>query len=142
MVRRPAEADVRSGRDRAAAGLLLLAALGALFSFVDAVGATTVAGPEARVAESWRMYGFLVFAGLFVLLALRPRRSPGVWELVIFHKIAVAVTAAALVGEGTEGAATVAVVDGVLATMLVIAYFLSRGYAGWATPRADGAGTG
>lgn len=92
-----AEADVRRGRDRAATVSLILAALGAFFFFVDAIGATLVADPGARVTESWRMYGFLVFAGLFVLLALRPRRSPCVWELVVFHKTAVAVTAAMFV---------------------------------------------
>ncbi len=72
------------------------------------------------------MYGSPVFAGPFVLLALRPRRSPGVWELVVFHKTA----------------AAVAVADGVLATVIVIAYFLSRGHVGWKTLRADGAKTG
>ena len=73
------------------------------------------------------MYGFLVFAGLFLLLAFRPRRSPGVWELVIFHKTAVAVTAGAFVGGGARDAATVAAADGVLAVVLITAYFLSRG---------------
>ena len=121
--------------------LLLLAALGALFSFVDAVGATMVADPETRVTESWRMYGFVVFAGLFVLLAFRPRRSPGIWELVIFHKTAVAVTAAALVRGGAEDAVTVAAADGVLAVVLITAYFLSRGYSGWTMLRAGGAKT-
>ncbi len=105
MLGRAAEAGVRTGRDRAARVLLLLAALGALFSFGDAVGTTMVADPETRVTGSWRMYGYLVFAGLFVLLAFRPRRSPGVWELVIFHKTAVAVTAAVFVGGGCRGLA-------------------------------------
>ena len=121
--------------------LLLLAALGALFSFVDAVGATMVADPETRVTESWRMYGFVVFAGLFVLLAFRPRRSPGIWELVIFHKTAVAVMAAALVRGGAEDAVTVAAADGVLAVVLITAYFLSRGYSDWTMLRAGGAKT-
>ncbi len=122
--------------------LLLLAALGALFSFVDAVGATVAADPETRVTESWRMYGFLVFAGLFVLLTLRPRRPPGVWELVIFHKTAAAVTATAVVGEGAEDAATVAAADGAPAVVLVTSYFLSKGYSGWTMLRAGGAETG
>ena len=141
MTGRAAEADARRGRDRAAMVLLLLAALGALFSFVDAVGATMVADPETRVTESWRMYGFVVFAGLFVLLAFRPRRSPGIWELVIFHKTAVAVTAAALVRGGAEDAVTVAAADGVLAVVLITAYVPSRGYSGWTMLRAGGAKT-
>ncbi len=126
MVRHLAEADARAGRDRAVTGLMLIAALGALFSFAGAVGATAAAGPEAQMAEVWRMYGSPVFAGPFVLLALRPRRSPGVWELVVFHKTGTAV----------------AVADGVLAAVTVIAYSLSRGYVGWKTLRADGAKSG
>ena len=45
---------------------------------------------------------------------------------MIFHKTATAV----------------AVADGILAAVTVIAYFLSGGYVGWKTPRADGAKTG
>jgi hypothetical protein len=58
VIGRAAEAGVRTGRDRAARVLLLLAALGALFSFGDAVGATMGADPETRVTESWRMNGY------------------------------------------------------------------------------------
>jgi hypothetical protein len=110
--------------------LLGVAALGAVFAFVGAVGATVAAGPETRVVESWRTYGFLVFAGLFVLLALRPRLYPRVWELVILHKSATALTAASLLGSAAD-APTVAVVDGILAAMIIAAYLLARGYAGW-----------
>lgn len=111
-----------------------LVALGALFAFFGAVGTTTAASPEAQIAESWRMYGCVVFAGLFVLLALRSRHYPGVWELVILHKSATAITAATLLG-GTADAATVAAVDGILAIITVAAYLLTRGYAGWARLR-------
>ena len=66
--------------------LMLLAAFGALSAFLGSIGTATAAGSDTVVAETWRMYGFAVFAGLFVLLALRPRHYAGVWELVIFHK--------------------------------------------------------
>lgn len=122
----------QKGRDRVAMALMLLAALGALLAFVGSVGAAMTAGPGAEVVESWRMYGFLVFAGLFVLLALRPRHYPGAWELVIFHKAAVAVTAATLVGEMAVDASSVALADGILAAVTLAAYLLSRGYVGWA----------
>lgn len=82
------------------------------------------------------MYGFAVFAGLYVLLAIHPRRYPGVWELVIFHKTAMSVTAALVGGVATD-AATVAVIDGSLAAMTITAYFLARGYTGWAALRGD-----
>lgn len=128
------EAEVRTGRDRAAMALMLVAALGALFAFVGAIDTVATASPQTQVVESWRMYGFLVFAGLFALLALRPRHYPGVWELVIFHKGAMSATAALV---GGESASTVAVVDGTLAAMTIAAYFLARGYAGWASLRSD-----
>jgi hypothetical protein len=82
------EVTVGKGRDWVATILMLAAALGALLAFVGAIGPAVSASPEAQVVEMWRMYGFLVFAGLFALLALRPRHYPGVWELVIFHKAA------------------------------------------------------
>jgi hypothetical protein len=116
--------------------LMLLAAFGALSAFVGSVGTATAASPETVVVEAWRTYGFAVFAGLFVLLALRPRRYAGVWELVIFHKGAMSVTAA-LVGGGATGAPTVVMVDGILAAMTIAAYFLARGYTGWARLRGD-----
>ena len=58
------------------------------------------------------------------------------WELVIFHEGAMPVTAA-VVGEGSTGAPTVAVVHGVLAAVTVAAYFLAMGYTGWARLRSD-----
>lgn len=123
-------------RDRAAMALMLLAALGALLAFVGSIGAATAAGFDTVVVEAWRTYGFLVFAGLFVLLALRPRHYAGVWELGIFHKGAMSVTAALVGGEATA-ASMVAMVDGILAAMTIAAYFLAKGYTGWARLRGD-----
>ena len=136
MTTQDARAVPQKGRDRAAMILMLLAAFGALSAFVGSVGTATTASPETVVVEAWRTYGFAVFAGLFVLLALRPRRYAGVWELVIFHKGAMSVTAA-LVGGGATGAPTVVMVDGILAAMTIAAYFLARGYTGWARLRGD-----
>ena len=116
---------------------MLLAALGALSSFVVAIGTVFSADPATQVVESWRMWGFLIFGGFFALLALRPRRSPGVWELVILHKTATAATATTLVAGGAADALTVALVDGTLAVMTVAAYLLARGYSGWVGPRLD-----
>ena len=94
------EATAQRFWDRIAPALMLLAAFGALSSFVGAVGTVYSAAPDTQVAESWRMWGFLVFAGLFTLLALAPRSYPGIWELVILHKTATALTAATLVTQG------------------------------------------
>lgn len=130
-VRHAGVTAVETWRDRAAMVLMLLAALGALFSFFGSVGAVAAASADTQVVETWRSYGYLVFAGLFVLLALRPRHYPGVWELVIFHKAALAITAATLI-KGAAGAPTIVVADGLVALFVVSAYVLARGYAGWA----------
>ena len=70
-------------RELAGRALMWLAVLGAagaagtaLLTVLDADGAT-------KVVETWRMYGLVVFTGLFVLLMLRPHHYRGVWELVI-----------------------------------------------------------
>ncbi len=130
------EVTARKGRDRVAMILMLLAAVGALLAFVGAIGPTVSASPGTQVVETWRLYGYLVFAGLFTLLALWPRDYPGVWELVIFHKAAITLTAATLLGGETAEAATVAVVDGIIAAVTIAAYLLARGYAGWGKLRA------
>ena len=141
MTTRTAADNPQKGRDRIAMVLLALAALGALLAFFGALGTTIAASPQAQIVESWRMYGFLVFAGLFVLLALWPRHYPGVWELVILHKSATTITAATLL-QGATGSSTVVVVDGILTAITFVAYILARGYAGWARLRASGTRTG
>lgn len=111
-------------------GILVLAALGALYAFVVAASVVRAAGPATIVVESWRMFGFLVFAGLFLLLAYRPQAYPGVWELVIFHKAAMAIFLI-VAGSGAIDGMAAAVADGVLAIALVVAYLLVKGYRNW-----------
>lgn len=118
-------------RDRLAVALLAVAALGALASWAGAIGTVATAGPDTQLVEAWRMLGFLVFAGLFALLAVRPRLVPGIWEVVIIHKAGMALFAATLIGRGAAGAETIALVDGALALMTVAAYVLARGYSSW-----------
>ncbi|WP_247003432.1 hypothetical protein [Halosolutus gelatinilyticus] len=117
-------------RRSAATGILVLAALGALYAFVAAIPTVRAASPETVVVESWRLFGFLVFAGLFLLLAYRPDQYPGVWELVIFHKAALAVYLAGFGTDAVDGPA-VAATDGALAIALVVAYLLVEGYRNW-----------
>jgi hypothetical protein len=124
--------STQNTRDRMARVLLILAALGAVFAFVSAIGSVQSATPATVTAEMWRMYGFVVFAGLFALLAARLRQMPGVWELVIFHKSATAITAALLIRSAVADASTVAIVDGVLAAITISAYVLARAFTGWA----------
>jgi hypothetical protein len=129
--------SIQKYRDWIARILLIFAALGAMFAFVSAIASVQSATPTAFVAEVWRMYGFLVFAGLFTLLAVGLRHMTGVWELVIFHKAATAITVAFSIGSAVPEAATITVIDGVLAVMTLAAYFLARGFAAWSTLKPD-----
>lgn len=126
--------SISSGRQRLAAAVLVLAALGAVASFIVAASDIRATGPEAFVVESWRMFGFLVFAGIYLLLAYRPKQYPGIWELVILHKVAVAIFLLGA-GSGAVGATSVAIIDGVLALALVGAYLLVGGYRNWSQLR-------
>ncbi len=111
-------AAAMSRRELAGRALLWLAVLSAagaagtaLLSVLDAQGAT-------KVVETWRMYGLVVFTGLFVLLMLRPRHYRGMWELV-------------------ADAGTIIAWDGGLAAVLIAAYICCRGWT--AVPRFRGA---
>lgn len=123
-------------RDRVATGLMLLAAVGALVSFISSISTVAAAGSATQVVEIWRMYGFVVFAGLYLLLALWPRRYPGVWELTILDKVALAITGLVLLGKGVTDAQTILIFDGILAVITLIAYILAKGYTAWMRPRA------
>ncbi len=107
--------------------LMGIAALAAAASAVGAIGAVRDADAAIKMIETWRGYGYLVFAGLFALLALRPRQYRGVWELVIFNKIALTVTAI-LFGSAVVDTGTVIVWDGGLSVLLLVAYVGCRGW--------------
>ena len=118
-------------RQRIARYALWLAALGAGVSAVSSASTLWQAGSATIVVETWRAYGYLVFAGLFALLALRPHRYRGVWELVIANKIALTATALGYaVHGGIAGSGTIIVWDGGLSVVLIVAYILCRGWSG------------
>ena len=124
-------------RDRVATGLMLLAAVGALLSFVGAINSVAIASPATQVVEMWRMYGFVVFTCLYVLLAFWPRRYPGVWELAILDKAALAITGLVLLGQGVADAQTIFIADGIMTVITLVAYVLARGYSGWTRMRVE-----
>ena len=126
--------SVRPGgviRDRIATGIMLMAALGAFYAMVSGVGVATAAGPDTQQVEWWRVFGFLMFTGVFVMLAIGPRRYPGLWELVILDKVALTIAEILLIGKNAANAMNTAVADGILVILLIAAYLLSRGYASW-----------
>ena len=122
--------QVPTWRRRTASAILVLATLGAFTAFVMAISSVGSVGSALIVDKVWRMFGFLVFAGLFLLLAYRPRQYPGVWELVIFHKAATTLFVGVF-ATNAVGAATTAVTDRMLAIGLIGAYLLVKGYENW-----------
>ncbi|WP_255681405.1 hypothetical protein [Natrinema sp. SYSU A 869] len=82
------------------------------------------------IAETWRLFGLLVFAGIFLLLASRPRLYPGIWELAIFHKASTATYLFTFASDAPDATIT-AMVDGVLAVAIVVAYLLVRADRNW-----------
>ena len=126
---RPATTDGGRVQDRIGRVLLWLAAAAALAAALGAYGAVADAEPAVTVVETWRAYGFVVFAGLFALLALCPRGYRGVWPLVIFHKVAMTVTALVYARNAAiEGTGTILAWDGALSVLLVLAFVLCRGW--------------
>jgi hypothetical protein len=122
---------VPAWRDRLGRGLMFLASIGAVGAFVSSVPVVRSASPETLWVETWRMFGFLVFAGMFALVALRPRASAGVWELAFFHKLAMAVTA--LLASNARDAVMAGTVDAVLVVFIGAAYFCTGGWQSWQT---------
>jgi hypothetical protein len=117
--------------DRIATILMALSALGALYAFTTAIGTVQTAGPATQQVETWRSFGFLMFAGVFVLLGPCPRQLPGLWELTIANKVGLTVAEALLIGHNAAGAQVAAIADGILCVFLIAAYLLSRGYTAW-----------
>jgi hypothetical protein len=82
--------------------LLGAAAIGAFTSFVVKGGLTVDAGPATQSVEAWRMVGLAAFAGLFALLTWRPLAYPGVFEIPIGSKAALAVLGITLVASADQ----------------------------------------
>lgn len=115
--------------DRIGRGLLVLDAVAALGAFAGGIATLAVAADDRLLVEGWRTFGFLVFAAMWTMLALRPRRSPGVWELILLHKVAMALFALAILPAPEAG--TSLVVDVGLIVTTAAAYVLCRGWLSW-----------
>jgi len=90
--------------DRITTVLMLVSALGVLYAFITSIGAVQTAGPATQQVETWRMFGFLMFAGVFILLGVWPRRLPGLWELTIANKVGLTIAEALLIRNSAAGA--------------------------------------
>lgn len=116
-------------RERIGKALLWIAVVGASGAAMAAISTVLDADGVTKIAETWRLYGLVVFAGLFALLALRPLHYRGVWELALFNKLALTVTALAYAAHGgITGTGSIIAWDGGLSLVLIAAYVCCRGW--------------
>lgn len=97
--------------------------------FVNGLFLMADASDDRMMVEGWRTFGYLVFSGMWAMLAYRPRQAPAIWELVIFHKVAATVLALTLL-HTPEGPVS-AVADSWVALSTVFAYVACRGWRSW-----------
>ncbi|GAB3820458.1 hypothetical protein [Kribbella italica] len=115
--------------DRIGRTLLAFDAVATVGAFAYGIGRVLEASDATVQMEFWVTTAYLVFAGLWALLAWRPRQFRGLWELVLAQKIAVTVFAFVLID--TDGASRNAVSDTIMVVTTLAAYFLCRGWLTW-----------
>ncbi|GAA1652067.1 hypothetical protein [Actinoplanes couchii] len=120
-------------RDRIGRALMGLDAVFTVVAVVNGFTLMAVATDETIIVEGWRTFGFIVFVGLWALIAVWPRRVPGVWELILIHKVLVTGLALTVL-DSASGAAETAWIDGWLVISTAVAYVLCRGWQAWRRP--------
>ncbi len=125
-------------RDRLARTLMLSLGLASVGAFANAALEFAAVTPDRIDVEAWRMLAFPVFAGLFILLGVFPRRMPGLWELVIYHKAAVPIFLAYFVKAAAGKTLTdagIVPVDTLLVVTTLFCYRLAQGWRAWLPQR-------
>jgi hypothetical protein len=115
--------------------LLGLLAASTLYAFVAGWQIVADDGDDRLWVDFWRTTAYLVFAGLFVMLALAPRTRWGIWELVFGQKLAVSIFGLThiTINEARLDAST----DLGLVIVLAVAWVLCRGWRTWRAPAGD-----
>lgn len=117
---------------RVAMAVVAITALGAAWFSAQ----STMSGPaSAEWAGLWRAAGLMMFSALFAIVALRPRMSPGLWELALFHKAAVAAISPF---SSDPEAFTGGMIDLALAVIIAAAYISTKGWKGWTMKQSVG----
>ena len=118
-----------STADRIGRGLLAVCAIATVWAFANGILIMTRVSDERVITEAWRTFAYVVFAGLWAMLAAGPRRQPGVWELVLVQKTAI--TVFALAALDLPDARMTALGDASLVVATAVAYVLCRGWESW-----------
>jgi hypothetical protein len=127
--------EIAPWADRTGRTLLAIDAVATLGAFAQGIPRIVDAADEHVLTEAWRTLAYLVFAGMWALLAMAPRRQRGMWELILLHKVAFTVIAIVLI-DVPEGVQSV-IIDGFVSVTTAIAYFLCRGWYTWRPRTAE-----
>ena len=119
--------------DRIGRVVMAANAVAAVLAFASGLVVTAGVGDDRLLSETWRTLAYLVFAGIWTVLAVAPRRHPGLWELLLFHKAAI--TVFCLLNPDLPDAQLTALVDGVVTLTTLAAYVLCRGWRAWGAGR-------
>ncbi|MFD4637457.1 hypothetical protein ACFWN2_09105 [Lentzea sp. NPDC058436] len=103
--------------------------------FVNGFFLMAAANDDRLMVEGWRTFGYFVFSAMWALLAFRPRQVPGIWELVLFHKVAASVLAFSII-DTVEGAQS-SISDPWVALSTAFAYVACRGWLSWGSLKRD-----
>lgn len=139
---RHAASPIPAARDKAARYLMIALSVATWGAFANAAAEFRTLPPDRLIVGTWQMLGFAVFAGLFAVLAIWPRRMPGLWELILFHKIGVTLMSIGFIGTvsgpmPSDNPTAVVMIDGTLIVVTLLAYVLAEGWRPWFARSAD-----
>lgn len=121
-------------RDKIGRVLMAVVVLLTIGAFADGVHRMILATPDRIWVETWRTFGYVVFVGLFSILALRPRNMPALWELVMAHKFGVSMFGLWL-GNAIPEVSVAVKMDLVLVLLIASSWVLCRGWMSWSVWR-------
>ncbi|MET8160409.1 hypothetical protein ABZT47_28960 [Sphaerisporangium sp. NPDC005289] len=135
-----ADASPPAGRpspwaDRIGRTLMAVDAAATLVAFAGGILIMTSVSDDRVITEAWRTLAYVVFAGLWIVLAVAPRRQWGLWELLLFHKGAI--TVYCFVMWDKPDAAQTAIIDLFVLVTTAVAYVLCRGWTSWRTGASE-----
>lgn len=142
MAARHVANPVPAARDKIARFLMIALSVATLGAFANAAAEFGTLPPDRLIVGTWQMLGFAVFAGLFALLAIWPRRMPGLWELILLHKVGVTLMNIGFIGTvsgpmPSDNPTAVVMIDGTLVVVTLLAYVLAKGWRAWSMRSAE-----
>ncbi|MEU8201827.1 hypothetical protein [Streptosporangium sp. NPDC049046] len=123
--------------DRIGRTLMAVNAAATLVPFANGIFLMNSFSDDRLVTEAWRTFAYIVFAGLWAILAVAPRRQWGLWELLLFQKGAI--TVYCFVMWDKPDAMQTAFIDLFVVTTTAVAYVLCRGWISWRTGASESA---